>query len=238
MRSQLLITGLQGFLEFNNLSVLTKGGLRSLFTNITTQTYADNRVHAIPDQTENYNDPIMAPYLRRGIGRPKKARRKGVEEPKTSGGVRKQYHQLRCRNCGHPGHNSRTCKGVPVGSGRGKGVGSRNGGQGRGRGGRGGGQGMDGQGKRRQGTSGQGKGRAIAISSNFQVFHCSILVLHYQSLSVLLFYFIISQLVPKVDVKIGVLKEEEVNVWMDKAEQAKAGVAKEGEGLLILSYGT
>lgn len=46
---------------------------------------------------QSHKDPIMAPYLRRGIGRPNKERRKVVEEPKTSEGVRKQYHQLRCR---------------------------------------------------------------------------------------------------------------------------------------------
>ncbi|KAI8550550.1 hypothetical protein RHMOL_Rhmol06G0116200 [Rhododendron molle] len=53
----------------------------------------------------------MAPSLRRPPGRPKKARRKGVDEEKNPHLVRRTHQSLKCSNCNQYGHNTRTCKG-------------------------------------------------------------------------------------------------------------------------------
>ncbi|KAH7859750.1 hypothetical protein Vadar_004989 [Vaccinium darrowii] len=69
-------------------------------------------IKPIPDQTmwvRTEYDPINPPPLRKRSGRPKKNRRKGEDEPKTSSGVRKHYTTLRCGKCKQPGHNARTC---------------------------------------------------------------------------------------------------------------------------------
>ncbi|KAL3516826.1 hypothetical protein ACH5RR_023728 [Cinchona calisaya] len=67
----------------------------------------------IPDKSQwiqtDY-DPIMAPQMRRGPGRPKKARSKAIDEPKNKTAVRRHFQQIRCSKCGNYGHNIRTCK--------------------------------------------------------------------------------------------------------------------------------
>ncbi|KAI8538457.1 hypothetical protein RHMOL_Rhmol09G0105400 [Rhododendron molle] len=71
-------------------------------------------ITSIPDETmwvqANY-DPIMPPPLRRPSGRPKKARRKAVDEVQNPNHVRKQYQSLRRGKCREFGRNTRTCKG-------------------------------------------------------------------------------------------------------------------------------
>ncbi|XP_058217631.1 uncharacterized protein LOC131328749 [Rhododendron vialii] len=70
-------------------------------------------IKPIPDQTmwvRTDFDPISPPPFRAKSGRPKKNRRKGPDEPKTtSSGVRKYYTTLKCGQCKQPGHNARTC---------------------------------------------------------------------------------------------------------------------------------
>ncbi|KAH7854622.1 hypothetical protein Vadar_016027 [Vaccinium darrowii] len=56
------------------------------------------------------HDPIEPPPFRAKSGRPKKARRKGEDEPNNPFKVRKHHITLRCRQCGTFGHNKRTCK--------------------------------------------------------------------------------------------------------------------------------
>ena len=44
-------------------------------------------------------------------------RRRGVDEPVKATSEMKRSNTLRCKKCKELGHNSRTCKGVPVGTG-------------------------------------------------------------------------------------------------------------------------
>ncbi|XP_058186543.1 uncharacterized protein LOC131303610 [Rhododendron vialii] len=60
-------------------------------------------------------DPIMPPPLRVPIGRPKKARRKGEDEPNNPFKTRKHSTTTMCRQCGQYGHNVKTYK-TPQGS--------------------------------------------------------------------------------------------------------------------------
>ncbi|KAI8566916.1 hypothetical protein RHMOL_Rhmol02G0079600 [Rhododendron molle] len=122
-------------------------------------------INPIPDQTQWVHteyDAIMAPPLRRPSGRPKKLRRRAVDEPKNPNAVRRTHQSLRCSNCQEFGHNTRTCK-WPItankGRGRGKGRGTSNRGRGRGRDsstGRGRGDTSIGRGR---GNSSRGRGR-------------------------------------------------------------------------------
>lgn len=73
----------------------------------------DRQIYPIPDQSmwvQTGYDPIMPPPMRKQVGRPKKARRRGVDEPKNPAAIRKQHEALRCGRCGQYGHNVRTCK--------------------------------------------------------------------------------------------------------------------------------
>ncbi|XP_058180113.1 uncharacterized protein LOC131298654 [Rhododendron vialii] len=74
------------------------------------RTYSQ-RIYPIPDKSlwpTTECDPIMPPPIRTPIGRPKKARRKGVVEPQNPYKVRKHHITLMCRQCGTFGHNRRT----------------------------------------------------------------------------------------------------------------------------------
>lgn len=56
--------------------------------------------------------PILPPYMRRAPGRPKKARRKENDEPKsTSRKGKRNQETVRCKRCKELGHNIRTCGG-------------------------------------------------------------------------------------------------------------------------------
>ncbi|XP_058180558.1 uncharacterized protein LOC131299036 [Rhododendron vialii] len=70
------------------------------------------RINPIPDKSlwpQTKCDLIMPPLLRSTIGRPKKARRKGEDEPNNPYKVRKHSTTIMCRKCGQFGHNVRTC---------------------------------------------------------------------------------------------------------------------------------
>lgn len=65
---------------------------------------------------------ITPPYMRRAVGRPKKARRKNNDEKKNPNSLRRYNKTVQCKRCGEYGHNKRTCKGkaaadreIPVG---------------------------------------------------------------------------------------------------------------------------
>ncbi|KAF9605257.1 hypothetical protein IFM89_015149 [Coptis chinensis] len=68
----------------------------------------------MPDMSEwpmncDLERQIMPPPYVRGIGRPKKARTRGADEevnPNKQIGL--------CSKCKQPGHNSKTCKGLPA----------------------------------------------------------------------------------------------------------------------------
>ncbi|KAI8552256.1 hypothetical protein RHMOL_Rhmol06G0252600 [Rhododendron molle] len=86
-------------------------------------------IHPIPDQTEWVHtefDPIVPPPLRRPPGRPKKARRRGPDEPNNPHLAKRTHQSLRCSNCQELGHNTRTCKG-PVAPKKGMGRGNTRG---------------------------------------------------------------------------------------------------------------
>ncbi|KAF7130221.1 hypothetical protein RHSIM_Rhsim10G0132100 [Rhododendron simsii] len=79
------------------------------------RTYS-HRIKPIPDKSlwpQTQCDPIMPPPLRVSIGRPKKARRKGEDEPNNSFKTRKHSTTTMCRQCGQFGHNARFGGGVP-----------------------------------------------------------------------------------------------------------------------------
>ncbi|KAF9589614.1 hypothetical protein IFM89_026440 [Coptis chinensis] len=65
----------------------------------------------MPDMSEwpmNCTNHAMPPYVR-GIGRPKKARTRGADEEVNPN------KQIRlCSKCKQPGHNAKTCKGLPT----------------------------------------------------------------------------------------------------------------------------
>ncbi|KAF7143885.1 hypothetical protein RHSIM_Rhsim05G0097900 [Rhododendron simsii] len=76
------------------------------------RTYS-HRIKPIPDKSlwpQTDSDPIMPPPSRVPIGRPKKARRKGEDEPNNPFKTRKHSNTTMCRQCGQFGHNVRTCK--------------------------------------------------------------------------------------------------------------------------------
>ncbi|KAG5521580.1 hypothetical protein RHGRI_033961 [Rhododendron griersonianum] len=103
-------------------------------------------IYPIPDKSmwvQTDYDPIMPPALRKKAGRPKKARRRAVDEPKNPNAIRKQPESLKCGKCREYGHNPRTCKASTQAKGRG---GARGGGRGRGASGGAGGRGAGGRG--------------------------------------------------------------------------------------------
>ncbi|KAK9287670.1 hypothetical protein L1049_016108 [Liquidambar formosana] len=72
----------------------------------------------IPDEQHwtgvDLGEPVMPPPLRRPPGRPKRVRRKGVDEPVNPYRIRKHHQSLRCSKCRVYGHNTRTCKGQKI----------------------------------------------------------------------------------------------------------------------------
>ncbi|KAI8529818.1 hypothetical protein RHMOL_Rhmol11G0003500 [Rhododendron molle] len=68
-------------------------------------------INPIPDKSMwvriEYED-IMPPPYRRKSGKPKKARKKGVEEALEE--MMKRGTVFKCRKCNQPSHNARTCK--------------------------------------------------------------------------------------------------------------------------------
>ncbi|KAI8554265.1 hypothetical protein RHMOL_Rhmol05G0084700 [Rhododendron molle] len=82
----------------------------------TTDTFVrtyNHRIKPIPDKSlwpQTECDPIMPPPSRVPIGRPKKDRRKGEDEPNNLFKTRKHSTTTMCRQCGQFGHNVRTCK--------------------------------------------------------------------------------------------------------------------------------
>lgn len=70
-------------------------------------------IYPIPNMTMWVNtegDVILPPKIRIAPGRPKKARRRGVDQPKNPNVVRKHCAPVKCGKCKQEGHNSRTCK--------------------------------------------------------------------------------------------------------------------------------
>jgi len=53
---------------------------------------------------------FFPPPYKRGLGRPKKVRKKGAEEPKNKGVVSKVGTVIKCSICQKMGHNACTCK--------------------------------------------------------------------------------------------------------------------------------
>ncbi|KAG5566106.1 hypothetical protein RHGRI_001892 [Rhododendron griersonianum] len=129
----------------------------------------DRQIYLIPDKSmwvQTDYDPIMPPPLRKKAGRPKKARRRAVDEPKNPNAIRKQPESLKCGKCREYGHNSRTCKAsTQVQQAKGRG-GARGGGRGRGASGGGGGRGAGGRGVAgaggRSGVKSGGRGKCAS----------------------------------------------------------------------------
>lgn len=74
-------------------------------------------IRPIPDQVMWPSlglELINPPLVHRRVGRPKKLRRREADEPRSTLSSLRVSGSLRCRNCGHYGHNRRTCQGGPV----------------------------------------------------------------------------------------------------------------------------
>ncbi|KAL3641418.1 hypothetical protein CASFOL_016386 [Castilleja foliolosa] len=63
------------------------------------------------------HEPVLPPILRNKPGRPKKKRKRGADEGRQSYKLSRASASLKCRKCHQYGHNTRTCKGAPVGEG-------------------------------------------------------------------------------------------------------------------------
>ena len=55
-------------------------------------------------------DPILPPDTRVQVGRPKKARKRAVDEPRDASRIKRTCDTTKCGNCHQWGHNSRGCK--------------------------------------------------------------------------------------------------------------------------------
>lgn len=99
-----VILGLRKKLEDFCYSVFSKGNYLKVYSSV---------MEPIPDQVfwpELDIEPCKPPMLRRRVGRPTIARRRGVGEPTPM----KRSFIVRCGKCGASGHNKRSCAGGPV----------------------------------------------------------------------------------------------------------------------------
>ncbi|KAF7129371.1 hypothetical protein RHSIM_Rhsim10G0030500 [Rhododendron simsii] len=56
----------------------------------------------------------LPPNVKIQVGRPKKLRKRGSDEPQTDTKLKRRNTTTTCAQCGNLGHNKRTCKGQPV----------------------------------------------------------------------------------------------------------------------------
>ena len=56
------------------------------------------------------HDPILPPQVKARTGRPRKVRRRGMDEPPPPGKVIRAGIPIKCGTCGVVGHNARKCK--------------------------------------------------------------------------------------------------------------------------------
>ncbi|XP_020230608.1 uncharacterized protein LOC109811316 isoform X2 [Cajanus cajan] len=59
-------------------------------------------------------EPIKPPLMRRAPGRPKKQRKRSIDEPQNPHKLPRQHTTIKCKKCENFGHNKRTCKGKTV----------------------------------------------------------------------------------------------------------------------------
>jgi hypothetical protein len=52
---------------------------------------------------------IEPPKIRAALGRPRKVKEMGVDEPRNSSAIRKRGQKLKCGYCMKLGHNKRSC---------------------------------------------------------------------------------------------------------------------------------
>ncbi|KAK9274961.1 hypothetical protein L1049_022218 [Liquidambar formosana] len=74
-------------------------------------------IYPIGDATTWTNsgcDPRGPPPYRKVLGRPKKARKKGIDEAPTGNAVRRRNSKVSCCRCRQYGHNTHTCKNAPA----------------------------------------------------------------------------------------------------------------------------
>ena len=81
-------------------------------------TYADI-IHPVPDLStveinESPKDVVKPPYLKRLPGRPRKNRRREVDEGSSGPGTIRRSTTVRCDTCKQFGHNKRTCQWTPI----------------------------------------------------------------------------------------------------------------------------
>lgn len=83
------------------------------------ETYANSyapEIHPMPGPTEwpvdDGAEPIEPPIIRKQRGRPKKLRKRGIDEndPTENINVTRRGYDITCGNCGQKGHNARSCK--------------------------------------------------------------------------------------------------------------------------------
>lgn len=59
---------------------------------------------------ESENPTLLPPDVEKRVGRPKKARRRELEEPANPKKLGRKGIKMTCKKCGIVGHNKRTCK--------------------------------------------------------------------------------------------------------------------------------
>ncbi|KAB1220113.1 hypothetical protein CJ030_MR3G005600 [Morella rubra] len=71
-------------------------------------------MHAMPGPEDwpkvTGHDPILPPRVKARTGRPRKVRRRGMDEPPPPGRVTRAGIPIKCGTCGVVGHNARKCK--------------------------------------------------------------------------------------------------------------------------------
>lgn len=74
-------------------------------------------IHPVPDQTRWINvggDTVEPPPLKRLPGRPRKSRRRDVDEPEAGTSQSRRSQTVKCSICLEFGHNKRSCQRAPV----------------------------------------------------------------------------------------------------------------------------
>ncbi|KAL3537600.1 hypothetical protein ACH5RR_000966 [Cinchona calisaya] len=82
-------------------------GVQAFVVDIGKRSYENKWVH-------NESNPILPPKRRTKLGRPKKLRKKALDEKENATTISRQYEQAKCGNCGAYGHNKRRCKEPPT----------------------------------------------------------------------------------------------------------------------------
>ncbi|CAL5351960.1 unnamed protein product [Camellia sinensis] len=80
-------------------------------TYLRTYSFMINLVPGKHDWTETRYDAIAPPYYRKPARRPRKERKKAVDEAKNVQRVSRKYKTVQCAKCMGFGHNRRLCKG-------------------------------------------------------------------------------------------------------------------------------